>query len=141
MEKGWQSASSRLHIFRSVIERVAFICDRMSYVRGRWCDIIVLNVHAPIEDKSEKKKRKRTFYEELSRSTTWLFVRIFHSEGRARRYFRSRATIYIKLKLIMEIESTNVATSKNLILKSAIFPYRDIHKYTWTTTGGKTQQD
>jgi hypothetical protein len=37
----------------------------MSYIilRGRWCDIIVLNVHAPAEDKSNDVKDR--FYEEL----------------------------------------------------------------------------
>jgi hypothetical protein len=42
-----------------------FISDRMSYVilRGRWCHIIVLNVHAPTEDKTDDVKD--SFYEEL----------------------------------------------------------------------------
>jgi hypothetical protein len=37
----------------SAVKRVEFISHRMSYVilRGRWCDIIVLNVHATTEDK------------------------------------------------------------------------------------------
>jgi exonuclease III len=37
----------------------------MSYIilRGRWCDIIVLNVHAPTEDKIDDIKDR--FYEEL----------------------------------------------------------------------------
>jgi hypothetical protein len=37
----------------------------MSYItpKGRWCDIIVLNVHAPIEDKDDV--IKDSFYEEL----------------------------------------------------------------------------
>jgi hypothetical protein len=37
----------------SAVERVEFVSDRMSYIilRGCWCHIIVLNVHAPIEDK------------------------------------------------------------------------------------------
>jgi hypothetical protein len=35
------------------VQRVEFVGDRMSYIilRGRWCNIVVLNVHAPIEDK------------------------------------------------------------------------------------------
>jgi hypothetical protein len=34
------------------VERVEFLSDRMSYIilRGRWCHIIILNVHAPTED-------------------------------------------------------------------------------------------
>jgi hypothetical protein len=37
----------------------------MSYIilRGRWCNIIVLNVHAPCEDKGDDVKD--SFYEEL----------------------------------------------------------------------------
>jgi hypothetical protein len=36
----------------SSIKRVEFVSDRMLYItlRGRWCHIIVLNVHAPTED-------------------------------------------------------------------------------------------
>ncbi|PNF37913.1 hypothetical protein B7P43_G03888 [Cryptotermes secundus] len=36
----------------SAVKRVEFVSDRMSYIvlKGRWCDIIVLNVHVPTED-------------------------------------------------------------------------------------------
>jgi hypothetical protein len=39
----------------------------MPYIilRGRWCDIIVLNVHTPTEDKIDD--RKGSLYEELER--------------------------------------------------------------------------
>jgi hypothetical protein len=39
----------------------------MSYItlRGRWCDIIVLNVHAPTVDKNDD--MKESFYEKLER--------------------------------------------------------------------------
>jgi hypothetical protein len=49
----------------SAFKRVVFISDRMSYIilKGRWCDIIVLNVHAPAEDKIDDIKDR--FYEEL----------------------------------------------------------------------------
>jgi len=33
----------------------------------------------------------------------------------------------------------NFATSKNLVVKSTMFPHRNIHKYTWTSPDGKTQ--
>jgi exonuclease III len=51
----------------SAVQRVHFVSDRMSYIilRGRWCDIIVLNVHAPTEDKSDDVKDR--FYEQLER--------------------------------------------------------------------------
>ena len=37
-----------------------------------------------------------------------------------------------------EVRTTIFATSKNLIVKSKMFPYRDIHKHTWTSPDGKT---
>jgi hypothetical protein len=47
------------------LHRVEFVSDRMSYItlKGRWCDIIVLNVRAPTEDKDYD--IKDSFYEEL----------------------------------------------------------------------------
>jgi hypothetical protein len=49
----------------SVVIRVELVSDRMSYIilKGHWCDIIVLNVHAPTEDKDDD--IKDSFYEEL----------------------------------------------------------------------------
>jgi hypothetical protein len=37
----------------------------MSYItlKGHWCDIVVLNMHAPIEDKDDD--MKDSYYEEL----------------------------------------------------------------------------
>ena len=42
----------------SAVKRVEFVSDRMSYrvLKGRWCNIIVLNVHAPSEEKSYNSK-------------------------------------------------------------------------------------
>jgi hypothetical protein len=39
----------------SADKRVKFVSDRMSYIilRGYWCHIIVLNVHAPTEDNTD----------------------------------------------------------------------------------------
>ena len=44
--------------YTTAVKRVEFVRDRMSYIvlRGRWCNIIVLNVHAPIEEKSDDSK-------------------------------------------------------------------------------------
>jgi exonuclease III len=48
----------------SAVKRVEYISDTISYIilRGCWCDII-LNVHAPTEDKIGDMKDR--FYEEL----------------------------------------------------------------------------
>jgi len=49
----------------SAVKRVEFVSDRVSYIvlRGSWCNIIVLNVHAPSEEKSDESKDN--FYVEL----------------------------------------------------------------------------
>ena len=47
------------------VKRVEFVSVRVSYIvqRGRWCNIIVLNVDASSEEKSDESKD--SFYEEL----------------------------------------------------------------------------
>ena len=49
----------------SAVKRVEFVSDRLSYIvlRGHWRNIIVVNVHAPSEEKSDE--AKDIFYEEL----------------------------------------------------------------------------
>jgi hypothetical protein len=51
----------------SAVRRVEFVSDKMSYfiLRGQWCNINVVNVHAPCEDTSVE--IKDSFYEELGR--------------------------------------------------------------------------
>jgi hypothetical protein len=51
----------------SAVKRVEFVNDWTLYIilRGRWFHIIVLNVHAPTEDKTDDVKD--SFYEELER--------------------------------------------------------------------------
>jgi hypothetical protein len=42
-----------LNRIMSAVKRAEFTSDRMSYIilRGRWCNIIVLNIRTPTEDK------------------------------------------------------------------------------------------
>jgi hypothetical protein len=51
----------------AAIRRVEFVSDRMSHIilRGRWCKVVVLNVHAPCEDNSDNVKNN--LYEKLER--------------------------------------------------------------------------
>ena len=53
------------HRIVSSVKRVEFVSDRISYkvLRGCWCNNIVLNVHAPSEEKSDDSKDG--FYEEI----------------------------------------------------------------------------
>jgi len=36
------------------------------------------------------------------------------------------------------VRIVNFTTSKNLVVKSTMFPHQNIHKYTWTSPDGKT---
>ena len=66
-----------------------FISVRVPFItlKGQWCDIIVLNVHAPSEDKDND--IKDSFYEEIER----LFDQLpmyhidFKCKSRMREYF------------------------------------------------------
>ena len=53
------------HRIISTVKRVKFVSDTMSYIglRGRWCNTVVLNMHAPSEMKNDEKKDG--FYETL----------------------------------------------------------------------------
>ena len=57
--------TTNIKLIASAVKRVAFVSDRVSYIvlRGHWCNIIVLNVHATSEEKSDDSKD--SFYEEL----------------------------------------------------------------------------
>ena len=62
------------HRIVSAVKRIEFVSDRVSYIvlRGRWCNIIVLNVHAPSEKKSDDSKD--SFYEELEQVFFIIFL-------------------------------------------------------------------
>jgi hypothetical protein len=53
----------------SPVKRDEFVSDRMLYIilRGHWCDVMVPNIQAPTEDKTDDVKA--SFYKELE----WIF--------------------------------------------------------------------
>ena len=53
------------HRILSAVKRVEFVSDRMSYIvlRGRWFNIIGLNVNKTSDEKTDDSKRR--FHEEL----------------------------------------------------------------------------
>jgi len=135
------------HRILSVVKRVEFVSDRVSYIVLRECcrNIIVLNVHAPNEEKSNDSDSS---YEELVQVFFYHFskyhMKILLGDFNAK---LGRENI---LKLTIGNESlhqgsndngvriVNFATSKNLVVKSTMFSHRNIHKYTWTSPYGKT---
>jgi len=51
----WEKDFFVHHRLVSAVTRIELVSDRVSYIvlRVRWCSIIVLNVHAPSEEKSD----------------------------------------------------------------------------------------
>jgi hypothetical protein len=124
-----------------VVNRVEFISDRISYLirRDPLCDDIVLNVHAPTEDKCDD--IKGSFYEEVER----VFYQIPKCHMKMLRDFNAKVGM-IGNKSVYEtsndygIRVINIVTSENLVVKGTVFPYPRIHNYrpTWTLPVGKT---
>ena len=119
----------------------------MSYIvlRGHWCNIIVLNVHAPSEDKSDDSKD--SFYEELEqvfdhfpRYHMKILLGDFNAKVGRENIFKPTIGNDSLHQDSNDngVRIVNFATSKNLVVKSTMFPHRNIHKCTWTSPDGQT---
>jgi hypothetical protein len=107
------------------------------------CDIIVLNVHAPTEDKIDDMDR---FYDELehvfniSPKYHRKILLDFNAKVGREDIFKQK----IGNESLHEIShgngtrAVNIATSKNFIVKSMMFPHHNIHKFNWTSPDGTT---
>jgi hypothetical protein len=106
---------------------VEFVSDRTSYIilKGRWRDIIVLNVHAPTEDKDDD--TKDSFYEELEQVFDQFpryHMKILQGDFNAKVGKEDVFKPIIGNKSLHEVSNNNrvrvvnFATSKNLIVKS-----------------------
>jgi len=123
----------------SAVKRVEFVSDRVSYVvlRGRWCNIIVLNVHAPSEDKSDEEKDgfykelEQVFYHFLKYHMKILLGDFNTKVGKENAYKTTIGNESLHLHSNDNgVRIVTFATSKNLVVKSTMFPHRNI-----STTG------
>jgi hypothetical protein len=121
----------------------------MSYIilRDRWCHIIVLNVHASIEDTTDDVKD--SFYKELERvfdKFPEYHMKILLGDFNAKVCREDIFKPTIGNESLHEISNdsgirlVNFATSKNLRVKSTMFPHHNIHKYTWMSPDEKTHR-
>jgi endonuclease/exonuclease/phosphatase family metal-dependent hydrolase len=131
----------------SAVKRVEYVSDRMSYIilRGRWCHIIVLNLHAPAEDKTDDVKG--SFYEELERVfdkfpkyPTKILLGDFNDKVGREDIFKPTIGSESFHEIINEngVRLVNFATFKTLRVTNTVLRHRNIHKYTWTSPDGKT---
>jgi exonuclease III len=131
----------------SAVRRVEFISDRMLYIilRVRWCNIIVLNVRAPCEDKGDDVKDR--FYAELGRVFDQfprydmkILLGDFNAKVGRENIFKptiGNGSLH-EISNDNGVRIVNFATSKILVLKSTMFPHRKVHKHTWTSPEGNT---
>ena len=102
-------------------------------------------MHAPSEEKSEESKD--SFYEELKqvfdqfpKSHMKIVLGDFNAKVGRENIFKPT----IGQESLHQdsndngVRLVNFATSKNLVVKSTMFPHWNIHKYTWTSPDGKT---
>jgi hypothetical protein len=126
-------------IIISAVKRVEFVSDRVSYIilRGRWCHVIVLNVNAPTEDKTDEVKD--SFYEELEcvfDKFPKYHMKILLGDFNAKVGREDIFKLTVENESLHEISNDNgvrlvdFATSKSIRVKSTMFPHRNIHKYT-----------
>jgi hypothetical protein len=104
-------------------------------LRGRWCNIIVINVHAPCEDMSDD--IKDSFCEELGRVFDQfprygmkILLGDFNAKVGREDIFKLAIGNESSHKISNDngVRVVNFATSKNLVVKSTMFPHRSIHK-------------
>jgi hypothetical protein len=119
----------------------------MSYIvlRGRCCNIIVLNAHAPTVEKGDDSKD--SFCEELEGVFDHFpkyHMKILLGDLNAKVGREDTFKPTIGNESVHQDSNdngvivVNFATSKNPVVKSMMFPHQNIHKYTWTSPDGKT---
>jgi hypothetical protein len=116
----------------SGVKRVEFVSDRMSYIilRGRWCHIIALNVHAPTQDKTDDVKGR--FYGELEsvfdkfpKCHMKILLADFNAKVDGVDIFKptiGNESLH-EISINSGVRVVNFATSKNLTVKSMMFPH------------------
>ena len=136
------------HRIVSAVKRVELVHDRMSYIIlwGHCCNIIILNVHAPSDKKSDNSKDG--FYEE-SKQVFYHFPPKYHMkillEDFNAKLWREDIVKPTNGNDNLHhnnndkgVRIVNFATVKNLAVKSTMFPHQNIHKYSWISPEGKT---
>jgi hypothetical protein len=110
-------------------------------IRG-YCDNL-LNVLAPTEDKSDDMKdsiykRPKCVFDQVLKSYIKILLDFSAKVGREDIFKPAvENEILHESSNDNEVRVVNFATSKNVIVKSTMFPHHNIHKYICTSTDGK----
>jgi hypothetical protein len=111
----------------------------LSYIilRGRWFHIVVLNVHAPTEDKIDDVKdgfyeKLECIFDKFSKYHMKMLLGDLHAKVGREDNFKHKTGNESLNKI------SNFTTSENLTLKSTMFTHHNIHKHTWTSPDWNT---
>jgi hypothetical protein len=107
-------------------------------IRGRWCDINVLNIHVPTNDKIDHlngifcEALERVF-DKFPKYHMKMLLRDFNAKVNREGIFKPTTGNDSLQETGNDngVRVANFATSKNLTVKSIMFPHRTIHKFTW----------
>jgi hypothetical protein len=106
-------------------------------LRGRWFHIIVLNVHAPTEDKTDDVKdiisgELERMLDKFNKYYMKILLGDLNAKEGRENIFKPTNGNGNLHEIINDngVRVVHFATSKNLIVKSTMFPHRNIHKYT-----------
>jgi hypothetical protein len=131
----------------SAVRRVEFISGRMSYtiLRGCWCNIIVLNLHAPSEDKGDDVKENfheelRSLFDQFPRYDMKILLSDFNAKVGREDIFKPTVGNESSCEISNDtgVRVVSSAASKTLVFKGIMFPHCNFHKYTWTSPEAKT---
>jgi len=129
------------------VKRVEFVSDRLSHIvlGGRWRNITdVMGMH---QVRKKVMSQKIVFYEELEQVFDHfpkyhmeMLLGDFNAKVGRENIFKptiGQESLHQDSN-DNEVRLVNFATSKHLVVKSTMYPHRNIHKYTWTSPDGKT---
>jgi hypothetical protein len=112
----------------SAAGRVEFVSDSMSYIilRSRWCNIIVVNMHAPCENMSDdiKDEELGRVFDQFPRYDMKILLGDFNAKVDREDIFKPTIGNESSHEISNDsgVRVVNFATSKNLVVKSTVFP-------------------
>jgi hypothetical protein len=106
-------------------------------LRGRWCDITLLNVHAQAENETDEVEH---VFDKFPKYHTKILLGDFNAKIGREDIFKPTTENDILHEISNDngVRVVNFTASKNLIFKSTTFPHHNIHKSTWTSPDGKS---